>query len=65
MGKEHSRPERKGKDTVLVSSELGRLGQKEGCGVERAGIEVERDKARSRLGPGHEGPCGHDEGFKF
>lgn len=59
MRKEHSGSrEWQGKDTMLVSNELGGSGQKEGCGLER-------DETRSELGPGREGPCGPDEGFGF
>ena len=50
---------------MLVSNELGGLGQKEGSGLERPSVEVERDETRSGLGPGHEGPCDPGEGFEF
>lgn len=51
---------------MLVSNELGGFGQMErACGLEGAGLEVEREEARSRLRTGHEGPCGHDEGLEF
>lgn len=51
---------------MLVSNELGRFGQTEkACGLEGAGLEAEREEARSRLRTGHEGPCGRDEGLGF